>query len=394
MGATPESTTETATLTTNAESVTQVPTDATVESKPFKGPSIEELQGLTSISEAELRGEDLDPDNKDDKKADDSSTDAKGDKSEEDKKSEEKKADEKSDNKDDKKSDDKDEKKPVEVPPGYVKLEALREARKINSSLREENTRLKLQVAESKIPKQDTSLVKESEVERFKDFKALTKAELRDLAADDPEAAAEYAEELTSYQDFLRRQDQQKIQDEANERQLNEMAAELQSIYNEAEKQMEEAVPGIFTVPEVQEEFRDFATGIGFTEDMFYLTNPETRIILPGESEPLVLGEQAADIIKLLAGVKSKLAKAKDATPPDEAQLREKIKAELEPTLRQEIEAELLVKFKKGKKEKFQHLDEIPDSQHSSSMQGKVLSEAEFAKLSPADQDAYLKGSL
>ena len=106
---------------------------------------------------------------------------------------------------------------------------------------------------------------------------------------------------------------------------------------------------------------------------MFYLTNPATKIILPGETEPLLLGEQAAHMIKFLATVKG--------LKPDT------------DSIRQQLESEILAKLKKPGS--YVPLDAIPSAKDSQPViPGKILSDAEYAKLSPAEQEAYLSGAM
>ena len=384
--------------------------------------TISSLQGIEAIDEKELMGFD---DGKDDKSGDDdksSSDDKSADAGSKDDKSADASADKKDAddgaNKDDKKADadkeaadkaaadkaaadkaaadaadadkasdkDKGDEKP---PKGYVKIEALHEARDINKHLKNENARLKVQQYESQDRAKVEPLVTEKELKEFKDFKPLSDEQFEEKYEDDSKAGLKYLQKLGQFHDFQRRQAEEKLATEQQERELTAAASELERIYETTETLMEDVLPGIFDDKTVQSELTEFATDIGFTEDLFYLTNPETRIILPGESKPLVLGEQAADILKMLVTARTRLDENKTAKIDND-----KLKADIEKKLRKEIEKELLAKFKKsGDGDSYKSIDDIPTSENENEFRNQVLSEAEFNKLTPAQQDAYLSGA-
>jgi hypothetical protein len=306
-----------------------------------------------------------------DKKADADKTDADADKADADKASDKEKGDEK-------------------PPKGYVKIEALHEAREINKHLKNENARLKVQQYESQDARAKVELlVTEKEIEEFKNFKPLSDEEFEDKFEDDSKAGLKYLQKLGQFHDFQRRQAETELAKEKQERELSAAAEELERIYATTEVLMEDVLPGIFDDATVKSELTEFAEDIGFTEELFYLTNPETRIILPGESKPLVLGEQAADILKMLVTARNKLNE-NAATKID----NDKLEAKIEKRLRKEIEKELLAKFKKsGDDDSYKSIDDIPTSENENEFRNQVLSEAELSKLTPAQQDAYLSGA-
>jgi len=156
---------------------------------------------------------------------------------------------------------------------------------------------------------------------------------------------------------------------------------------------MEEFVPGLFDEgSKASEELAAFANDLGFTDDMYYLTNPQTQIILPGETEPLLLGEQAASIIQTLATARTRINDLKETTV-DKDKLREEITKEVEANLRKTIEGELLAKFKTGSDESaFRSLTSVPSSE-TPEFAGKVLTEAELARLPETEQELYLAGT-
>lgn len=334
-------------------------------------------QGIEGPSDAELRGEDID-------ESTDESIDKVEDKNDEttDAKTEEIETDDKSDDKS--KDDDKDEEvetkateekpansepKATETPKGFVPLAAVHEARGEIKYLKEQLATMQTQVSNLQAKPAEEAAVED-------DFEVLTDDQFEDLADDNPAAAAIYLRKLSVYESKQREAaDQVKMQDE--------FEREYDSILDMSIAEIEKAVPGIYDDNStVKTELMDFADGLGFTEDLYYLTNPSTKIILPGESEPLLLGEQAASILAMLANAKQKTA------PPDNSALEEK--------LRTEITAELMKKFKTQDTNEFRGLSQVPktdsETPEPSSFAGKVLTTEQLSKLTDAEYEAYLAG--
>jgi hypothetical protein len=142
---------------------------------------------------------------------------------------------------------------------------------------------------------------------------------------------------------------------------------------------MEDAVPGLFdTASQASDDLREFAQGIGFTDELFYLTNPSTQIILPGQSEPILLGAQAAKILRVIATMKNA-----QPTKVDVEAIKESVKRDLEKSI--------IGKVKQGTD--FKSLAAVPTSEESRpEFSDKVLSEAQFMKLSTKEQELYLAG--
>lgn len=259
----------------------------------------------------------------------------------------------------------------TEPPPkGFVPTAALKEAR-------EENRQLKDRLRQLEAKSLDAPLVSAEVPVVNPDFKVLSKTEFLELSEESPREALVYMQELQEHKDALRAIQEQET--------LNaRRAQEVEGLFEEAVEQMSAAVPGLFDENSTaQQELATFAEDIGFSKDLFYLTNPETQIILPGEKTPLYLGSQAASIIKMLATVRNKVG----ATPVDT--IRKSIEAELRP----KIEAEVLSKIKSGTKKPFVSLTDIPTSASTAPLKG-VLTEAEYARLSPSEQKAYLSGNM
>jgi len=257
----------------------------------------------------------------------------------------------------------------VEKPPkGYVPLAAVHEARGEIRSLKE-----RLQSLEAQLANKPVKAVEEVHVE---DFELLSDDQFEELADDNPAQAIIYQRKLAAYEASKRAAAEQA-------RQQEEFAVEYEAVLNASAEAMEKVAPGIFDKDQpIQKELMDFAETIGFTEDMYYLTNPSTKIILPGETEPLLLGEQAASILGLLVNVKAKTA-PQDTTA-------------LETKLRTEITAELMKKFKTADPNTFRGINQVPKSDSeipSGSFAGKVLTTDQLAKLTPAEYERYLAGN-
>jgi len=249
------------------------------------------------------------------------------------------------------------EKTESKVPKGFVPTSALHE-------VRGENKYLKSQIAE--LTKQLNS-GQPATVESPEDtFTVLTDEEFIALSDESPKEALLYMKHLNHHNE------QKRVQET--------LTTQTQKLFDSVSKEMESVVPGLFSDDAVADEFRTFAETVGFTEDLFYLTNPSTMVILPGETEPVLLGDQAAKLIRVLATVKQG---QKPTEVPD--------LAKIEANLRTKIETEILAKVKSG--DTFRSLSAMPNAQETRpEFSDKVLSEAEFMKLSPKEQELYLSG--
>ena len=220
-------------------------------------------------------------------------------------------------------------------------------------------------------------------------FDVLSKEAYAKLVEDDPSAALVYQHDLIEHNEIVRTKAAEDLATATADANATAQAEydqeETQDIVDTALAQMEKVVPGIFGEDSKDhEELLTFADDLGFSDDMFYLTNPATRVILPGQTEPLLLGDQAVSVLQMLVTAKSKLADA-DKTTDVEA---------LTATIRKEVEGELLAKFKKETGQEFKPLTSIPKSEGGQNF-SKVdnLTEAQIAKLPPDEYEAYLAGN-
>ncbi|MEJ2200905.1 MAG: hypothetical protein P8X63_07815 [Desulfuromonadaceae bacterium] len=272
------------------------------------------------------------------------------------------------------------------VPEGYVPLEALHQARENVKRLKQEISAIKAQKTEAAPDR----LFTKAEAEKFEDFTVLSKAKLAEKFEDDPVGAAEYTEKLSEYYDFKNREAQQKVLDDKKAQDQEAYEVALKEEYSAAEKAMEEALPGIFSDEGVQKGIAEFAESIGFNENLFFLTSPVTQVIPPGGDTPVPLGTLAADVLKSLVSARSK---AEESKPVDTKALEKEIRVKVEKEIRAELEKEVLSKVKKRSKKGYTSLDDIPTSGADKTHSGKVLTEGEFDRLSPAAQEEYLKGN-
>ena len=341
----------------------------TEASAPYETPvsQVASSQGLQEVSEAELMGIEADTQEAKSATSEPSVTEEKPaeTKPAEEKPAEEKPAEEKP--AEEKPADDK-------PPKGYVPLAAVHEVRGENRYLKQQIAELNAKLAQAPITQPPASTL---DTAKFAEFKELTDDEFTALAEEDAPEALAYMKKLADYRDYTRSVQEQ-------QRQAENYAAQAQQIYADTHAAMEEAVPGLLVDGSpAAAEFMEFAVDLGFTDDMFYLTDPSTKIILPGETEPLLLGEQAAQIIRVLANAR----KAKTAAQP--AISEEAIEAKL----RTKIEAELLSKLKTTSPA-FRSLSDVPDSSETRpEFNNRVLSEAEFSLLNAKEQDLYLAGA-
>ncbi|MCK9408273.1 MAG: hypothetical protein M0R68_03985 [Bacteroidetes bacterium] len=262
----------------------------------------------------------------------------------------------------------------VETPPkGYVPTAAVHEAR-------EEIRRLKERISAMEVKGADVKPVTPPAVPDNvptvrSDFKVLTKDEFIALSEESPRDALVYQSELMDFREAQRIAADKARQDEVAK-------VEVEELFEESAALMSAALPGIFDEGStVQQELAQFADGIGFTKDLYYLTNPETQVILPGESKPLYLGRQAASIVAMLANLKNK------GLPNADAAMRATVEAELRP----KIEQEVLSKIKTAGVTGYKALSEIPTSA-TTTPESKILTEAEVAALDPKALEAYLSG--
>lgn len=258
------------------------------------------------------------------------------------------------------------------VPKGLVKLEALHEVRGENKYLKEQIAKLTEAIAAK--PTEPTS---PPEPDPWDNFKELSEVDFKTLAEERPSDALLYVQNLNKYQQYQLKKAETQRSEEAYQEYLS-------TVYSNANRQMEEIVPGIFEPEsEAATSFKNFALELGFNEDLFYLTNPSTQVILPGESKPVILGEQAAQLLKVLASART--MSQKQTVDPASVEA-------LKASLRTEIETEILSKIKSNPTS-FKSLSSVPTSNEDRpEFKGRILNDQEFSRLTEKEQELYLSG--
>lgn len=263
-------------------------------------------------------------------------------------------------------------------PKGFVPLPALQEERNQNQTLRAEVARLNSELDAAKAGTQ-------AKEDPFKDFKMLSDEEFDELLDDDPDDATRYQHKLVKYQlhrSKIRRQ----------EHLQNDAEAKDKEVIRQGYERAIAAVPGVFDEnSEAAGQLVETAVNHGIEESFLSaITNPSTRLTVQtedGKKVSFLAGHGAASVIDMLNRMRTSLAKTNPET------LRSQIKTEMEAALRKEITAELMDKFRTGQ-DGFRSLDEAPASGDQPAKFSKVMNEAEYAKLSPEQQEQYLSGTL
>jgi hypothetical protein len=246
-------------------------------------------------------------------------------------------------------------------PKGFVPIQAVQEVRSENRYLKDQ-----IKALEEKFDKFTTQQQDLKPPENI--FKVLSKEEFLELTEENPREAMAYMLDLQEHKD---KQYQQLQQQQMHEQEL----AKTNQLFSESADLIEQAAPGIFDEgSKIQEEISNYAESIGFSDDLFFLTNPETRVILPGEQKPVFLGKQAAKVFKVIVDLRNSAA-------------------DKEAKIRRQVEKELLTKFKKSKTDNFTSLSDIPsnDDEKPKNTQ-RLLTEKETSRLSAKELEIYLSG--
>lgn len=343
---------------------------------PTEFQGTETLFGEVAPTDAELRGEGTETSEGD-------TTTANPKPTEDETKPEEKKEDpvkEPEKKEEPKKEEPKEDGKEITKPPeGYVPLAALREERTQRKQLADDlaNLRAELQALKT-APKAGEE----------PEFKILSEAEFNQLVEDAPVEAIKYTKKLQEYEAKQAKVNEVKKQTEAQEQWE-------QSVVGKTIQRIETEVPGIYDdEATINSELTAFASEQGL--DPVYLSvfsDPRTRIIPPGQKNPIILGEGAAELISMLYKVYS--AKGKGSREAIEKELRTAFDTELSEKLAAK-EAEVTEKITKevmGKlKEQptYRSLGDAPGS-GDTPLSGP-LTEAQIAKMSPEELRRALGG--
>lgn len=263
------------------------------------------------------------------------------------------------------------EKKPEKPPAGYVPHAALHEQRMLRQELSQEVAELRQELAD----------IKGKDLKPDKDaFKVLSDEEFDELAEEDPAEAVKYERQLNKH---LREQEAIDAKNKASEDQYRQD----QAIINQSIERMEKAVPGLYEEGSpVNQELGQFAIENGFDPDFLgAMTSPSTLILPPKAKNAVLLGDGAAGLVSMIY----KLRSAIKVNDPEA--LRAQIKTEIEKELTETITKQLMAKFKSQTGMEFKSIGDVPGaSDEIPSASGGFTTEAQYANMSQTQRDKLL----
>lgn len=223
----------------------------------------------------------------------------------------------------------------------------------------------------------------DAEGAKFKDFKVLSDEEYEDLLVEDLEEANKYLHKLTKYTAY-------KSQEEKVAQNLQRNQEARQDFIEQGLRSLEQVIPGITSgsKPTIVNDLIAFSVDHGIAEDVLgVITDPKSSIVTPS-GESYLLGPEAANITNFIKSVYDAVSSA------DVTKLRADIEAELRPQIEAEIQKTLIEKFKQNPSGDFRSLDTAPGAGNKEvKARAVIITESEFAKLSPQEQEAYLAGT-
>jgi len=259
------------------------------------------------------------------------------------------------------------EKTDTKPPEGFVPLAALQEERGKRQQLAQIVEDLQKTVEGMK-PARDTAGDETAGEED--EFKILTKDEYAQLAEDDIVAAQVYLFELAEHE-----------KKQADQVKTDEAASKLNDQIAQRNKEMEEAIPGIYDDDNpVNKDMTVFAVENGMDVDyLAALTNPGTRITLM-DGSTFIMGRGAVGLAKM---IHSTMTKARNGSTDAQA-LRE--------TIKKEVAKEMLDKFQVSGEDAFRSIGDGPGVGEKPVVGGEITEDT-FRKLSEEQQEALLRGA-
>lgn len=259
-------------------------------------------------------------------------------------------------------------------PPGHVPIGALHEERGKRQAMSARLAELEAENAALKEGKATPPPVQEPPAASSQvpeGFKVLTPEEFKTLAETDVVEAQIYQYNLNLY-----KEEQSAKTDQATKtKQIQEQTSQ---IIERRYAEMDETVPGIFDENStVNQELTEFAQSQGMDTDVLgILTDPGTRIVQP-DGRVVILGKGAVQVLKMVHGYQQ-------AIKPDPSK---------ETKIKQEATAQVIKKIQETSGGYRNIGDTPPGGSSIPDDLSKPMSEAEFAKLSPAEQERYLRGA-
>ena len=241
-------------------------------------------------------------------------------------------------------------------PAGFVPLKALQEER---TKRKELATQLvELQEAVDLLGKEEKTETKENE------FAILSDDDLETLIEDDPQEALRYQVRLQKHQAKQRAVNLAKQSEDLN---ISEAVVEIQQV-----------LPDIYDENSTSAtELADFAVSKGFDPDYLpLLTDPRTKLITPDGKTKMVLGVGAASVISILHNMKNQ----QSVSETD-------VRTKLEKEITEQVTKQILAKMKGDAVP--MSINDLPGA--SEEISGDtILTEAQMARMSKADIDAYM----
>jgi hypothetical protein len=259
-------------------------------------------------------------------------------------------------------------------PKGFVPIQALHQERGQRQVLTQEVSQLRAELEAFKSGKKAVEdPTAEPEVE---DFKVLSEQEFDSLLEEDPVEAIKYDRKLRAWE-F-----EQAKKSEAEKAEKAEIDTSI--------GMMAEAVPGLYDQDsDINQRLSEFAVENGFADldGLAVVTDPRTKVIPANGGAPKPLGRVAANLVVMLNSL------FQQASKPAVAEGDAKAKDALEKKVREQVTKDVLSKIKQPAGAEHRSLGDIPgDAGSDISSLTNPLTEADFARLSKADQQRLLGG--
>lgn len=254
-------------------------------------------------------------------------------------------------------------------PKGFVEVQALKQAKETTKHFKQENLSLKEEITALKEQMLQAVTVRQKPSE-FEGFELMNTEDLKELMYDDPDKAAQYVDKEKRFLEYQRDQD---IEDQKSKAFLKDDEAAVQTA--------KEKIIEILVDNEAIADLEEAAIENGFSQSMFFLTDPETKIIVPGQSRPRSLGEGAAAVLGLIQKIKDsgnqKVEVTLDMVP-------DAVKAQIIEAAQDDI----IKKAKGDTKTSGTKISDIPPSDRGGT---DKLAGKPYSKMTEAERQEYLR---
>jgi len=256
-------------------------------------------------------------------------------------------------------------------PKGFVSIKALHQERGQRQILSQELSRVRTELEQLRAGQKASpeSTPAAEAVKEEPGFKVLSEAEFDALVEDDPVEAIKYDRKLRVY--------------EAKQAQRQQAEQSENAVIEESIGMMAGAIPGLYDeASDINQRLSDFAVSNGFTDidGLALVTDPRTKVIPANGGKPQPLGQAAAHLVLMLNNLFQAASKSPD------------VKQKIEQSVREQVTKEVLSKIKQPSGAEHRSLGDIPGDAGDTAAPPTVLTEADFARLSEADQRRLLGG--